>query len=310
MCRIKLSDAIREFAFEMQIRSYADKVVRTNTSKLNAFLIFQEERGKTYIDEVTTQDIKAFIAEYIRRGRKNVYINGILNAIRIMFNYLVDEQVITCEQHPGLRIKNLPKEKPKIIVFNDSEIQRMVKVFNGKGFLEVRDKLIIMLLSDTGIRCSELCKLRNADVTDTQIIIRYGKGRKQRSVYLSPTVKKAMLRYERTKRAYFEGKNYPEQEEYYFASYRGNKLTVEAVERVVKRAGTRAKVRPEVRCSPHTLRHWWAITSLRNGEDVYTLSRLLGHSSIATTQIYLESITDEEVIQKAIRTSPLGNLHR
>ena len=75
-------------------------------------------------------------------------------------------------------------------------------------------------------------------------------------------------------------------------------------------AGKIAGVRDEIRCSPHTIRHWYSQEQLRNGLDVYSLSRLLGHEDITITKRYLQSIKDEDIIDLSLKTSPLMNVKR
>jgi len=73
-------------------------------------------------------------------------------------------------------------------------------------------------------------------------------------------------------------------------------------------AGEGVKVRKEIRCSPHTCRHYFAQAQLRNGLDVYSLSRLLGHENINITKRYLQGLKDEEVLELGVKSSPLMNL--
>ena len=73
-------------------------------------------------------------------------------------------------------------------------------------------------------------------------------------------------------------------------------------------AGEQAKVSDTIRCSPHTCRHWFAQSQIKNGIDVYSLSRLMGHSNIKITQRYLEGMKDREIVSQSIKTSPLMNL--
>jgi integrase/recombinase XerD len=181
----------------------------------------------------------------------------------------------------------------------------MLKAFRGRDFLSIRNQAIIAFLFDTGIRCYELCELKPTRIKDTYILI-WGKGNKERIVPKSPQLQKLLFRHDRAKLAYFEDKgNRPDN---YFLSRTGRPLTVGAVENIVKRAGKAAKISGSIRCSPHTCRHWFAQTQLKNGLDLYSLSRLLGHSNIKITQRYLESMEDDEVLTKSAATSPLMNL--
>ena len=85
-------------------------------------------------------------------------------------------------------------------------------------------------------------------------------------------------------------------------------LTIETIERVVLEAGQSVGVREAVRISPHTCRHYYAQAQLRNGCDLYSLSKLLGHSNINITKIYLQSMNEDSFLEIAVKTSPLMNL--
>src|SRR5690606_28083453 len=119
-------------------------------------------------------------------------------------------------------------------------------------------------------------------------------------------VKKTMIRYERVKNEYFKDKIMIDNN--YFLSRNGKMLTVTAIEKMIKDTGKKAKVRDSIRCSPHTIRHYYAQKQLRLGLDVYSLSRLLGHESTVITTRYLQSIDDENIVKLASSTSPLSNL--
>lgn len=169
----------------------------------------------------------------------------------------------------------------------------------------MRNKVIIAMFIDTGIRCNELCTIENANIKGNFILI-HGKGNKERQVGISPLLKKLMIKHERIKEEFFRNKyNLTEN---YFLSRNGYMLTIEAVERIVKEAGKIANVREEIRCSPHTLRHYAAQKQLKNGLDVYSLSRILGHENITITKRYLQSMQDGDIVEMSIKTSPLMNL--
>lgn len=161
------------------------------------------------------------------------------------------------------------------------------------------------VLFDTGIRNAELCNIKRMDVRETVIYI-MGKGRKERVVPISPYLKKIMIKYERIREGYLRDNilHYDN----YFLSYRNKPLTGEAVERVVKIAGEKANVNEAIRISPHTCRHYFAQSQLRNGLDIYSLSRLLGHDSVIITKRYLQGLKDKQVVELGVKTSPLMNL--
>ena len=109
------------------------------------------------------------------------------------------------------------------------------------------------------------------------------------------------------KEAYFEMKNLTPQN-YVFVSYRGKKMTQESVSKFMKRTAKMVGVREDIRVSPHTCRHTFAHLQLKNGLDIYSLSRLMGHEHITVTQKYLEGIRNDEVLDAARETGVLCNL--
>ena len=162
------------------------------------------------------------------------------------------------------------------------------------------------LLFDTGIRNSELCYLKTSDIRDTYINI-LGKGKKIRYVPITQVLNKYLIKYNRARTSYIRDKfNYDT--EYLLLSQKGKRLTVEAIERVILICSRNSKVRKEIRISPHTCRHYYAQTQLKNGCDLFTVSHLLGHSNINITKRYLQSMHDDDVLIMGARTSPLMNL--
>ena len=105
---------------------------------------------------------------------------------------------------------------------------------------------------------------------------------------------------------YFDDKNIHYNN--YLLSRTGRPLTKEALEHIFNQANQQARVRSNIRCSPHTARHYFAQACLRNGLDLYSVSRLLGHENINITKRYLQSLEDHNIVEMAAKASPLFNL--
>lgn len=164
----------------------------------------------------------------------------------------------------------------------------------------------MILLFDTGIRNTELCTIKMVDLRENAISI-YGKGKKIRYVPITPAIEKWLMKYLIIREKYIKDKiGYSE--DYLFLSQKGKPLTKETIERVVKDCKVPCGIRKEIRCSPHTCRHYYAQKQLKNGCDVYTVSRILGHTNITITKRYLESIQDEDILELGCKTSPLISL--
>lgn len=302
-----LEDILKEFLYHIDIQNYSKRTQKGYKNNNLAFIKYlSNEFQIDELEDIRTQHIKSYLMHLKNKGRKESYVNTILKNIRSFFNYCVEEGYITQKQNPCLNVKWMKEPKTLIKTFSDEEIVRMLNVYKLTTYMQARNKLILMFLIDTGMRATELCQLTHNDIFETTIRIR-GKGNKHRYIYISPMLKKYMIKYERIKNEHF--KDSIQEHNNYFLSYRGKPLTVEAVERVVKIAGEKAKVRKNIRCSPHTLRHCFAQQQLKNGLDVYSLSRLLGHEDIQITKRYLQSIEDEQIIEIGRNTSPLMNLN-
>lgn len=297
-----LSDVLKEFLFEIKIRNYTEKTqkgYKNNNALFHNWL--NNEYGISELEELTHLHIKQYIKYLQQKGRKPTYINGILKNIRSFYEYCVGEGYVS--KNPCKQVKWAKEGKVVINTFTDKEVVEMINYYKGSDYLNIRNKCIIAILIDTGIRNYELCCLKITDVGETTIKI-LGKGNKERYVYISPMLKKYLIKYERVKDLYF--KNHNIKFDNYFLSYRGKPFTTEGIERVVKIAGE--NVRREIRCSPHTCRHYFAQAQLRNGLDVYSLSRLLGHETVSITKRYLQGLQDENIVEMSIKTSPLMNL--
>lgn len=177
----------------------------------------------------------------------------------------------------------------------------MLKECGGSGYYDIRDKTIITMFIETGIRNSELCNIKPEDIHNDFILIN-GKNHKQRVVPVTPILKKAMVKYDREKEKYFAIRQV---ENYYFLSRTGRRLTPEANENILKKRGSEIC---GVRVSPHTCRHFYAQQQLQMGTDLYTISRLLGHENIQITQTYLNSLRDEEIIESNKTRSVILNM--
>lgn len=304
MERLLLEDAVKEFMFELQVKNYSVRSMKGYRNNLNRFIEYcKQEFEIEELDEVSHMHIKKYFQYLLLKGRSPIYVNTILKNIRSFFKYCYKEEYIN--RNIALKVDWQREEKTVIKTFNDDEVLKMLNVYKEKKYVDIRNKCIMAVLFDTGIRNLELCTLGMLDIKETVIYIK-GKGRKERVVPISPMLKKILIKYERAREEYI--KDSLIREDAYFLSYRGKRMTGEAVERIVKICGEEAKIRKDIRCSPHTCRHYYAQAQLRNGLDVYSLSRLLGHESINITKRYLQGIQDESIIEMSVKTSPLMNL--
>lgn len=299
------TDVLKEFIFDCKMRKLSDRTVKSyRNNNLALFKFIKDEYDITELEEVNHLHVKGYIQYLTDKKLSEIYINTIVRTFRAYFRYAVEEHYIL--KNPIDKIK---KQKEPIVIintFNDDEVKRMTQYYRGSKFLDMRNQLIMIILFDTGIRNSELCGLKLSDVRDTYINI-MGKGKKVRHVPITAIINKYLVRYLRVRENYIKDKiNY--NKEFLFLSQKGKQLTVETIERIVLECGNNSNVRTEIRISPHTCRHYYAQTQLKNGCDLFTVSKLLGHTNINITKRYLLSMHDNDTLIMGAKTSPLMNL--
>jgi len=223
-------------------------------------------------------------------------VHDYYRALRTFFNWLKAEGLIP--ENPFSHLKPPKTEKKVIEALTPEEIARLFQCCPGRTPLEARNKAILSILLDCGLRVSELAALAvgDVDMNTGSIVVRHGKGGKQRIVHIGSKAQKALWKYMTIYRK-SESKSL-------FINRRGEQLDAVGVKILIKRLGESAKVS----VSPHKLRHTFAISYLRAGGDVFSLQYLLGHSTLQMTQRYLQSLNADDAINAHRKFSPLDNL--
>ncbi|MBP1968009.1 integrase/recombinase XerD [Virgibacillus natechei] len=298
-----LEDVLEEYYYHCLASGFTDKTMINKNQEykqLNKFII--EERQVTELESITHHDLKSYIRSKQMSGLQPSSIVSMSKQVRAFFSWCVKEEYI--QINPMDKV-TLPKVGTKMLTgYTTQEVTTMINCFNNKEYLEIRNKAIVSLMADCGLRSIEIRRFTHSSIHDNFILIS-GKGNKERIVNLSSIVKKTLIKYERVKKQYFKGKNVPY--ENYFLNYRGEEMSHVGIHNLVKEAGRRAKVK-EAR--PHKFRHFFAVQSLLNGIDIYSLSKLLGHSEVNTTERYLTSLNVKDLLEDSVKTSPLTNMKK
>lgn len=299
-------DLIDEFIYDCEIRKLTKWTIKSYRNHLRYFNRYTESIGITRFEDIDTVVIKKYISMHNRNKRKVTYVNGIIKVLKAFYKWTIIEEYMDEYDNPMNKVRYIKGEQPIITTFSKDEVKRMLEVYTGREYLQIRNQAILAMLFDTGIRNYELCSL-SADAVKDNFILIWGKGNKERVVPKSSYLAKILQRYERVRDSYYCNRTYDEN--YYFHSRTGLQLTTVAIDRIVKIAGREAGVNEYIRCSPHTCRHFFAQSQLKSGNDIYTISRLLGHSNISITKTYIQSMKDDDVINKSMEFSPLMNLN-
>jgi len=198
----------------------------------------------------------------------------------------------------------IPRPPRKVIAtFSNFQIQQLLNVIDSSAADGYRDYTIILTLLDTGLRVSELCSLSlsNLWLQDGMLKV-LGKGNKERLIPIGKHIQRLLWRYINRYRSESAMPN----SDLLFLTMDGRPLTKDRIDKIMAYYGSKAGL-AGVRCSPHTLRHTAAVSFLRNGGDVFSLQRMLGHASLEMTRRYCE-LADIDVKKVHMTASPVDNL--
>ena len=311
-----LGALIQSYLFNARIEGKSQKTLDIYTTALTIMEKFFKDDGlSTNVNEIGRSEIKRFILFLQRttayrnhpftkqqnRGLTGHTINCYLRAIRAFWNWLEAEELIV--NNPFDRIK-VPKPPKKVVLpFTDNHLMRLLGVIETSTPIGFRDRTIVITLLDTGLRVSELTNLRLIDLNlDQRSLKVLGKGSKERVVPISGTVQRALVKYIRS----YRPRPANQAIDHIFLNGAGKPLTVNRVEVIIKRYGEKAGI-DGVKCRPHSFRHTFAISYLRNGGNVFALQRVLGHETLDMVRRYVNLSTHDLQAAHEI-CSPVDNL--
>lgn len=262
-------------------KRYSAHTVKAYGDDINAFFAFAEAtHGALQPAEVNYSMIRSWIVDLAEKDLSNRSINRKVSSLKSYYKFLLkieEVEISPLQQHKSFKIK-----KRIDAPFSQDEVEEVLRDFdNATDFYSLRDKLMIELFYGTGMRRSELINLEVNDVDFSNQTIRVlGKRNKERLVPLLPFLRKTMQVYlEERKKEWGETST-----KAILLSDRGAKMNDSLVYRKINDYFSR--VSHKVKKSPHMLRHTFATHLLNNGADLNAVKELLGHSSLAATQVY------------------------
>lgn len=213
---MQFSDAILEFGFDCKVRKLSPKTIDNYQKQLRYLQRYLENEHDLHeVEQVRCSHLKCFLAMMDDNGRKPRYINDLLKVFKTFFYYLKREGHI--QSNPAHDLRNMKQPKVKIITFSEEEIRKLLNYYHGHGFLSVRNRTILAVFFDTGMRLTEVITLMPEQIFEEHILV-HGKGNKERLVPVSPYLAKALLQYRMIRDTYFDSKL---PEHYLFVSNRG-----------------------------------------------------------------------------------------
>ncbi len=266
-------EAIAQLNTELKLRGFSPLTVRNYTFFVNKFIV----HAKKSPELLTEDDVKLYLARLIDEKSKSTAMLAIA-ALKFFFSEVLKK--------PLSEIKVPKKDRRLPDVLTKDEVRALINSTETK-----KSRLMLSLLYSSGLRVSELVKLKPQDINFEENIgwARGGKGGKDRMFILSDKLSKEL-------------KNYLSKRENRQLFSKDKPLTTRNVQKIIKRLREKAGIQKKV--TPHTLRHSFATHLLENGTDIRKIQVLLGHSSLNTTQIYTH-VSSEEL--KKIK-NPMDNL--
>ena len=263
-------------------KKYSPYTITAYKKDLISFRDFcQKEFELKEISQASYQLIRSWIVELVEMGISNRSINRKVSALKSYYVFLMKSEQI--EVNPLKNHKSLKVEKRINVPFSEKEMNEVFDFFdNDDNFELVRNKLIIELLYTTGMRRSELIGLKNDSVDCAQGIVKVlGKGNKERQIPLVKSVVETLKKYQDLKR------EIQTLSDNLLVTEKGKSLYPTLVYRIVNEYF--GKVSLKVKKSPHIVRHSFASHLLNGGADLNSVKELLGHASLASTQVYTHS---------------------
>jgi integrase/recombinase XerC len=288
--------AVNKFIdFLLLEKKYSQHTAVAYQKDIEMFQLFlKNEFSASKVSDANYSQIRSWIVELVSTNISNRTINRKVSSLNSYYKFLL--KIESIDLNPLTKHKALKVSKKLQIPFSEIEITSVLNTIDTDSFEGLRDKLIVELFYSTGMRRVELVNLQLSDIDISQRQVKVlGKRNKERFIPLLPNVIK-------THRAYLDERSQlklVKDSNALFLSLKGVKVYEKLVYRVITNYFD--TVSSKVKKSPHILRHSFATHLLNNGADLNSVKELLGHSSLAATQVYTHNSVAElkKVYEKA-----------
>ena len=268
-------------------RNYSERTIVSYGTDLREFEGYLEKtEAELDFTKVHADVVRNWVSELMDEGRTATSVNRKLSSLRSFYRFLLRRKEITV--NPMLKIVGLKKKKPLPSFVREKDMNRL---FDGlsfdEGFEGCRDRTILEMFYATGMRLSELIGLDDVDVDLSARLIKVtGKRNKQRLIPFGDELAEDLLIYIKVR-----GDAFPDGVEAFFIRKNGRRMYPMQVYRIVKR--NLSKVVTLKKKSPHVLRHTFATAMLNDNAELRAVQALLGHESLATTEVYTHTTFEE-----------------
>ena len=267
-------------------KKYSSHTIRAYNDDLNSFqtfckITFDNEK----LGDVNYSQIRSWIVKMVNENISNRTVNRKISSLKSFYKFLVKTKQI--KESPLLRHQALKISKRVQVPFSEKEINEVINNLNEfDDFESVRNKLIVELLYSTGMRRAELMEIKQSSINFTNSTLKVlGKRNKERYIPLLNSVQQTLKTYLDLR------KEIKSDSENLLITIKGNKIYPTLVYRIIN--DYFSAVSSKVKKSPHVIRHSFATHLLNEGADLNSVKELLGHSSLASTQVYTHSSLNE-----------------
>ena len=308
--KLQLKSLIEGFRLTCQTEGKSPRTIEWYTAFLGRFLIFLGRNGfPANVNKIGKGHVKEFIRYLQMEARtpagkqlSGATIQGYVRTLKAFFSWAVREEYLDVNVMSNIPV---PKAMAKLIhTLSTGQIAGLLDECQRTNGTGCRNLTMLLLMLDCGLRVSELVGIRlpDVDIAGGQIRLNVTKGGRQRIVPVGSITQKLLWRYLEQCRP----QPVTASHDRLFLSADGFPLTKSGVQQMLRRCGKRAGI-SGVRCSPHTLRHTFAKNYLLNGGDIFSLQKILGHSSLASVRTYL-NLFAVDIKKQHQRFSPVDSM--
>lgn len=286
------------FLIDRQARGLSPRTVDFYDAELRYLRTYLESQGITDVLQVTPNHLRKYLLA-LSQHRNSGGVHAAYRTIRVFFRWYEAEMEPDGWKNPIHKVKPPKLSVEPLQPISMENLKAMLDACERKTFLGDRDRAIILALLDTGCRASEFAALNvgDVDLSTGAVLVREGKGGKSRTVFVGAKTRREILRY-------FKHRGELQSQDPLWVTRDANRLTYAGLRQIMRRRAERVGL-PEP--GLHSLRRAFALTCLRNGVDLISLQRLLGHSDLSVIRRYLAQ-TDTDLQQAHQQGGPVDRL--
>jgi integrase/recombinase XerC len=292
----------RYLQYERNASPHTIRNYRSDLVQFRDYLAGGKAKASVSLASVDALRIRGFLGFLLEREKKKSSIARKLSAVRAFFKFLNREGLLAANPASGVSTPKVVRSLPRILTEEEMNnfLDQLGKAAREGQPLLARDRAILELLYASGLRVSELVglDLRHVNFGEGMVLVR-GKGRKERIVPFGSKASQAITEYLAVREKILGETRTGSTA--LFLNARGRRLTTRSVDRLVKKYVRRFG--PNVRVSPHSLRHAFASHLLAEGADLRAIQEMLGHESLATTQKYTQ-VSIKQLMEVYDKTHP------